>query len=299
MTPEADLLKEVPLFQFLDDAQRTDLATRLDVVCFKAGESVFNVGDPGDALYVVSSGEVEMFFKNNTGERIVLETARRGDFFGDLSLLDNGGRSASVSATHDTTALRLDRGNLEKFITLHPHAAMNLLAAMGRRLRNTVELLRHTATRNVNEQTEDKRTMVQKTADWIAEFSGSIPFLVIHIFLFAFWLGVNWIKFPGIPQFDPYPFGFLTLAVSLEAIFLSVFVLLSQNRQAAKDRVRSDVEYDVNLKAELEIAHLHEKMDRLTSDVLHRLDRMQQGLPNGAGPDLARSVTGIDSMRAL
>lgn len=285
MTPEANLLKEVPLFQFLDDTERADLAARLDLVRFKAGELVFNVGDPGDALYVVSSGEVEMFCKNDTGERLVLEVGRRGDFFGDLSLLDKGGRSASVSATQDTEALRLDRGDLEKFLQLQPHAALDLLAAMSRRLRKTVELLRHTATRNVNDQMEDKRTVVQKSADWIAEFSGSIPFLVIHIFVFMFWLTVNWVKIPAIPQFDPYPFGFLTLAVSLEAIFLSVFVLLSQNRQAAKDRVRSDIEYDVNLKAELEVAHLHEKMDRLTSEMLHRLERMEQQANGTSRPD--------------
>ena len=98
---------------------------------------------------------------------------------------------------------------------------------------------------------------------------------------------MNWVNVPGIPQFDPYPFGFLTLAVSLEAIFLSVFVLLSQNRQASKDRVHADIEYDINLKAELEIAHLHEKMDRLTGDVLVRLDRLHRLLPNNADLDIA------------
>ena len=182
-------------------------------------------------------------------------------------------------ATEETDVLRLDQKNLKSFLHSHPEAAMDLLAAMGRRLRTTVERLRHTATRNVNEETEDKRTLVQKAADWIAEFSGSIPFLLIHVVLFAIWLLLNTVKVPGVPQFDPYPFGFLTLAVSLEAIFLSVFVLLSQNRQAAKDHVRSDIEYEVNLKAELEIAHLHEKVDRLTADVLAQLDRVHQRLP--------------------
>jgi uncharacterized membrane protein len=93
---------------------------------------------------------------------------------------------------------------------------------------------------------------------------------------FGLWLLLNSVKFPGIPQWDPFPFGFLTLTVSLEAIFLSVFVLLSQNRQAAKDRVRSDIEYDVNLKAELEIVNLHEKMDRLTADVLKHLEELRR-----------------------
>lgn len=279
MSPHADLLKEVPLFQFLDERERADLVVTCEPVHYKAGQTIFSMGDPGDAIYIVTAGGVEIFCKNDTGERIVLETAQSGDFFGDLSLLDSGSRSASVVATEETDVLRLDQKNLKSFLHSHPEAAMDLLAAMGRRLRTTVERLRHTATRNVNEETEDKRTLVQKAADWIAEFSGSIPFLLIHVALFAIWLLLNTVKVPGVPQFDPYPFGFLTLAVSLEAIFLSVFVLLSQNRQAAKDHVRSDIEYEVNLKAELEIAHLHEKVDRLTADVLAQLDRVHQRLP--------------------
>jgi uncharacterized membrane protein len=161
---------------------------------------------------------------------------------------------------------------------------MDLLAAMGRRLRTTVEQLRHTATRNVNQELEDNRTWVQKAADWIAEFAGSIPFLLLHVVWFGVWMFVNIVKVPGVPQFDEYPFGFLTLTVSLEAIFLSVFVLLSQNRQAAKEHVRSDIEYEVNLKAELEIAHLHEKVDRLTSDVLAGLHELKRRVPASGVP---------------
>ena len=282
MQPHADLLKEVPLFDLLDEHERAELAAELDVVRFPAGEIIYHYGDPGDAIYVVSEGEAELFLKNDTGERMVLEIAQRGDFFGELSMLDQGTRSASVVVTQDLSALRLERGDLEKFLQIRPQAAMDLLGAMGRRHRATVERLRHTATRNVNEEACDNRTAVQKTADWIAEFAGSIPFLLIHVVLFAFWLVVNWLHIPGIPQFDPYPFGFLTLAVSLEAIFLSVFVLLSQNRQAAKDRVHADIEYDINLKAELEIGHLHEKIDRLTSDVLVRLEKVHELLPKNA-----------------
>ncbi|MEY2440348.1 MAG: family transcriptional regulator, cyclic receptor protein [Verrucomicrobiota bacterium] len=296
MCPEADLLKEVPLFQLLDDHERSELAGQLDVVAFGAGETVFNYGEPGDAIYVISSGEVEVFFKNDTGERIVLEVATRGDFFGELSMLDQGTRSASVVATQETQALRLDRNDLEKFLSLRPGAAMDILTAMGKRHRETVERLRHTATRNVNEEHEDHRTLVQKSADWIAGFAGSIPFLLIHVGIFAFWLIVNWLHIPGVPQFDPYPFGFLTLAVSLEAIFLSVFVLLSQNRQAAKDRVHADIEYDVNLKAELEIAHLHEKIDRLTGDVLVRLDRVHRLLPKNS--DLEIAAAEVESLHS-
>ncbi len=275
MKPESDLLKEVSLFQLLGDEERVELAGQLELERFRAGQTLFNIGDPGEALYLVRSGEVEVFFKNHTGERIVLEVVTAGGFFGELSLLDRGSRSASVIATQDTETLRLNRSELEKFIVSRPQAAMGLLTAMSRRLRASSERLRQTATRNVNEETEDNRTRVQKAADWIAEFAGSITFLMIHVVWFTVWMVINSVKLPILPQFDPFPFGFLTLAVSLEAIFLSVFVLLSQNRQVAKDRIRSDIEYDVNLKAELEIVQLHEKMDRLTSDVLLRLEQIQ------------------------
>ncbi len=279
MPAEAELLKEVPLFNLLDDQERAALAEQLDFVRFNAGSTVFELGDPGDSLYVISSGQVEVFFKNDTGEKIVLEIATRGDFFGELSLLDQSGRSASVMAIEDTETLRLTRADLETYLRKYPGAAMDILGAMGRRMRVSAERLRHTASRNVNEESEDRRTFVQKAADWIAEFAGSILFLMLHVVWFGAWLLVNTVPIPGVPHFDPFPYGFLTLTVSLEAIFLSVFVLLSQNRQAAKERVRSDVEYDVNLKAELEIAHLHEKVDRLNAEVLGRLEKIQRALP--------------------
>jgi len=153
---------------------------------------------------------------------------------------------------------------------------------MGRRLRVTGELLRRTATRNVNEMVEDRRTPAQKAADWFAASSGSIPFLLIHLVLFAAWILLNVEAVPGLRVFDPFPFGLLTMAVSLEAIVLSVLVLLSQNRQAAKDRVRADIEYDVNLKAELEVAELHEKLDHFTGQVLARLAGLERA-PAGRG----------------
>jgi uncharacterized membrane protein len=152
---------------------------------------------------------------------------------------------------------------------------MELLTATGRRLRKNAELLRHTASRNVNQEIADHRTTVMKVADWISDFSGSLPFLFLHLGFFFFWIIFNLGLLP-VGDFDPFPFGLLTMVVSLEAIILSVFVLLSQNRQIARDRVRGDIEYDVNLKAELEIAHLHEKVDHMHSEVLARLASLER-----------------------
>ena len=272
----AQLLAEVPLFQLLSADERNLLATELDLVRYGAGEIVFVTGDPGDSMYVIRTGEVEVFFKDDTGAKVVLETMGPGDFFGELSLLDSGPRTASAVVTRDVEALRVDRRDLDQLLKLQPGSALELLTAMGRRMRVTAELLRHTASRNVNQEVADQRTAIQKAADWIAAASGSIAFLLLHCVGFAGWIAVNLGLIPGVEIFDPYPFGLLTMAVSLEAIILSVFVLLSQNRQVAKDRVRSDVEYDVNLKAEMEIAHLHEKIDRMTTEVLTRLAKLEK-----------------------
>jgi uncharacterized membrane protein len=280
MATDVALLAGVPFFQYLDDEERAVLAQQLDVVRLPKGEAVFHVDDPGGTLYVIREGCVEVFLKDDTGERIVLETPGPGEVFGELSFLDGGARSASVVVTEDLEALAVDRDDLNHLFRTHPEAGLDIIAAMGKRLRRSVELLRHTASRNVNVEVEDRRTTVERWADWIAAYSGSISFLMLHIVFFAVWilLNVNWLPGWKPPMFDPFPFGLLTMVVSLEAIILSVFVLLSQNRQAAKDRIRSDVEYEVNLKAELEVAQLHEKIDRLHAEALGRLNEIQRGL---------------------
>jgi CRP/FNR family transcriptional regulator, cyclic AMP receptor protein len=285
MPTDAALLAGVPFFQYLDDEEREVLAQQLDAVSLPAGQLVFQVNDPGGTMFVIRTGSVEVFFKDDTGERIVLETPGPGEVFGELSFLDGGGRSASVLVVEDLEALAVDRDDLDHLFRIHPEAGLDVITAMGNRLRRTVQLLRHTASRNVNLEVEDRRSQVEKAADWIAAFSGSITFLMIHIVIFAVWilLNVDWLPGWKPPLFDPFPFGLLTMVVSLEAIILSVFVLLSQNRQASKERIRGDIEYEVNLKAELEIAHLHEKMDRLHEEALGRLDELQRLVKAPAG----------------
>jgi uncharacterized membrane protein len=278
MPVDPALLASMPFFRSFGEEERGALADVLDVAHIPAGEPVFNVGDPGDAMYIVRSGEAETSITDNTGNRIVLDTVRSGDFFGEIALLHPGPRTATVIVTKDLEALRMNRTDLEHCLQLQPAIALDLLAVVGARLRDTNLRLRHTASRNVNDEFPDNRTIIQKSADWIAEFSGSIQFLLINAGFFFVWIVINSGLIPGVKPFDPFPFGLLTMSVSLEAIFLSIFVLISQNRQAAKDRVRSDIEYDVNLKAELEIAHLHEKLDSMNADVLAQLDVLQRRL---------------------
>jgi CRP/FNR family cyclic AMP-dependent transcriptional regulator len=266
-----DLLGTVPLFQRLSAHERGDLERVLERCTYAPGEEIFAIGEPGDSLYIVGAGAVELFVKDDTGSKIVLAACRAGEVFGELSLFDGGARTASAIAIEEATLLVLQRDDLLAFLQEHPVASMDLLTTMGQRIRSTDEILRRRVARNINVEMEIRSTTVERVADVIAEFSGSITFLVLNAVWFAGW--IVWNTLPFVRHFDPYPFGFLTMVVSLEAIFLSIFVLVSQNRQAAKDRLRADAEYEVNFKAELEIRQLHEKIDVLTEEMLARMPR--------------------------
>ncbi|MFL5320432.1 MAG: DUF1003 domain-containing protein [Myxococcaceae bacterium] len=287
MAADVALLAEVPLFSTLDEAERAVLAENLDEVTFQAGQHVFRRGDPGGSIYIVSGGEVQIYLEDSTGSKIVFETAKAGDFFGELSLLDGDPRSADALAVTDTRALRVDRNDLALLFKARPDAALHVLTIMGRRIREADQMLRVRPQSSPNEIMAERLTPIQRVADLLAAFSGSITFLVVHIIWFAIWVSVNTGMLPLLPPFDPFPFGLLTMVVSLEAIFLSCFVLISQNRQAAKEKFRSDVEYEANIRAGLEVTQLHVKVDALYDQILSRLASLEtkvSGKPTEKGP---------------
>jgi len=276
---DVSLFSGIEFFDFLKDDDRRELANVVDAIKLNAGETLFHTGDPGEALFVVRSGSIELYIKDTAGQKIVLTIAEEGSLFGELSLLDSGPRTATAIALNDSELLVLDRDDLLLLFQKRPEAALNMLAAMSTMTRKADELLRTRVSRNVNEEMEEHSTPLQRIADWIAWFSGSMPFLMINAGWFIIWITLNTTR-TGVPQFDPYPFGLLTMIVSLEAIFLSCFVLVSQNRQAEKDRVRSDIEYEVNIKAELEVTHLHEKTDRIYENMLARFAKLEKLMAN-------------------
>jgi len=274
------LLYGIEFFALLKEEDRQALANVVDSISLNTGDTLFQAGEPGESLFVVRSGSIELFIKDTVGQKIVLTIAAAGDLFGELSLLDSGPRTATAVALSETDLLVLDRDDLLLLFQKRPDSALNMLAAMSSMTRKADELLRTRVSRNVNEEIEEHSTPLQRIADWIAWFSGSMPFLLINAAGFIVWIVVNTLHL-GIPQFDPYPFGLLTMMVSLEAIFLSCFVLISQNRQAEKDRVRGDIEYEVNVKAELEVSHLHEKTDRIYESMLARFAKLEKLIQPG------------------
>ncbi len=262
------------LFELLHKNERRMLAETGAAVRLSANECLFETGDPGGTLYVVESGAVEIYLKDTAGQRILLKTAEKGDFFGEVSLLDGRARTATAVAVTDSELLALSRADLMAAFRQNPETAVRMLAAMGGMLRAADKLLQTNVARNVNEMMDKKMSPLERATDWVAWFSGSLQFLALTAVWFAVWIAVNTLPL-GLPVFDPFPFGFLTMLVSLEAIFLSCFVLISQNRQSEKDHLRSDVEYEVNVKAEMEIAHLHEKTDGMNEQILERLARLE------------------------
>ena len=281
MPCDVTLLSGITFFELLEEDDRNALAAVVDYETIAAGQTLFNAGEPGDSLFVVRSGAIELFVKDTAGQKIVLTVAKSGDLFGELALLDRGARTATALALSDSELIVLDREDLLLVFQKQPDAAIHMLAAMGSMTRKADQLLRTRVSRNANEEMEEHSTALQKVADWIAWFSGSMPFLIVNALWFIIWILLNTAPL-GFEHFDPYPFGLLTMIVSLEAIFLSCFVLVSQNRQAEKDRVRSDIEYDVNIKAELEVAHLHEKADRIYEDMLNRFARLEKAVQSKA-----------------
>jgi uncharacterized membrane protein len=275
MACEPGMLDDVELFEHVSAEDRAQLAEFIDGRSLAEGDILFHAGEPGDSLYVVRSGEVELFIKDTAGQKIHLATVGSGAVFGELALLDSGPRTATALAVSDCELLQLERDHLLLLFQKSPAAAMRLLGAMSHMTRKADELLRTRVSRNANVEDEEHLSTLQKVSDWISWFSGSMQFLLLNLVWFVGWIVLNTFKL-GVPVFDAYPFGLLTMIVSLESIFLACFVLISQNRQTEKDRVRSDIEYEVNVKAELEIAHLHEKTDHIYSEMLRRFDRLEK-----------------------
>jgi uncharacterized membrane protein len=164
----------------------------------------------------------------------------------------------------DVELLRLDREHFEAYVRQCTPAALNLLSVAARRLRKSDEVIRRTVTRNVNDVAAEQGTIFTRLADAVPSFTGSIASLALHAIFLGGWIAVNLSVLRNIKAFDPYPFEFLSVMVSLEAIFLTLFVLTSQNRQRTRDRIRSDIEFESSINTETKIAYLHEKIDKLT-----------------------------------
>jgi len=269
MAIDASVLKKVPLFQLMDEEELRALTAEIHERSYLAGQTVFRVDQPGAEMHVVIDGRVETFITDEEGHRVVLAELGPGEIFGELSLFDQEPRSASAEARELTRTCIVDRASLEHLFAKKPQAALDILAVLSGRLRRTDLMLSQRVARNPNLVIEEKSSFGDHVADLVARFGGSWTFINLFTVLMVVWMGVN--TYYLIQPFDPAPFIGLNLVLSMLAALQAPVIMMSQNRQDSKDRVRADLDYQVNLKAEVEIMELHRKLDRLKGELFDAL----------------------------
>lgn len=253
-------IRGVPLFASLDRVAATELCNFLSLHDYSRSSAIFRTGDPGDAMYLIDHGKVRISITDADGHTVTLAELGPGDFFGEMAMLDGHGRSADAIAIEDARVSRLTRTDFLAFIKNDPNVSIEMLTALTRRLRRTDDLLRHRVARNVNELEAAQLTMSDRAADTIAEFGGSWKFILASIAFLNIWIMVNsWVLLNK--GFDPFPYILLNLVLNMITALQAPIIMMSQNRQAQKDRLRADLDYQLNLKNEI-----------LLSDIIQRLD---------------------------
>jgi len=263
-----DTLRQVPLFGSLDDEAAKRLCELLETLDCKTGTFLFRAGDSGDAMYLIEHGKVRICVQAADGHQVTLTEFGRGDFFGEMALLlDGQRRSADALVAEGARLAVLSREHFLSFMRRNPNVALEMLTALANRLRHTDELLRHSVTRNVNVEEAAQRTLADRAADIIAEFGGSWKFIISAVFFFNLWILTNSWLLADRP-FDVYPYLLLSTVVNMLAILQAPIILMSQNRQAHKDRLRSEIDYQINLKNELALNEILDRLKTLEQDCL-------------------------------
>ena len=261
---DVEALRSVPLFASLDQNAAMQLSKFLSVQDYPHSTVVCRAGDPGDAMYLVDLGKVRISITDADGHTVPLAELSAGDFFGEISMLDGHGRSADAIVVEDARLAKLTREDFLSFIESDPRITLEMLTALARRLRRTDDLLRHRVSRNANELEAAQLTLADRAADKIAEFGGSWKFIIAYVTFLTLWVLVNtWVVLYKI--FDPYPYLLLSTALNMLAALQAPIIMMSQNRQAQKDRLRANLDYQLNLKNEL-----------LLSDIFRRLDELKK-----------------------
>ena len=265
MTLEA--LRSVPLFASLDDEDATALRSLLKLEVRHAGSDLFRKGEGGDAMYLIEGGRVRIHIRDREGEDVTLAELGGGDFFGEMAILDGKPRSASATVTEDARLAVLSREHFHNYVRRKPALALEMLSAITERLRHTDEMLRQRVTRNLNEVEEERQTIADRMADAVSEFGGSWKFIAATVAFIIFWVIYN-TAFRHDQGIDPFPYSFLDVMNGIIAALLTPIILISQNRQGNKDRLRADLDYQVNLKNELALNELMRRLDVLESERL-------------------------------
>jgi CRP/FNR family cyclic AMP-dependent transcriptional regulator len=269
-------LRSVPLFASLDDDAAAELRSLLTSKQVTSGKQLFRKGDSGDAMYLIESGRVRISIRDEDGNDLTLAELAQGDFFGEMALIDGRQRSADASVFEDARLAVLSRKAFLSFVRSSPDVALVMLSALTDRLRRTDELLRGRVSRNANDEERARATVADHAADRIAEFGGSWKFIGVSILMIILWIALN--SYVLIAGFDPAPYELLGLVLAVIAGVQAPIIMMSQNREGEKDRLRADLDYRVNLKNELSLTEVLRRLDVLETERLPKLFEEQNSI---------------------
>src|SRR5271170_4527764 len=266
MTCSPEVLKSVPLFSLLDDDETAVLAAQVELKSFQPRERIYKTGDARGQAYVLVSGKVRVTAVDDDQQEVIVDEPGEGDFFGFASMIEQTPHRTTAIALEDTSCIEVSRDDIATLVQRKPHAGMDLLTTLARQFHAAQALIQMRVTRNPNELIEAEATTGERVADHVARFGGSWTFIIAFGVVMVVYTAVN-IALRN-QAWDPYPFILLNLFLSMLAAIQAPVIMMSQNRQDTKDRLRSELDYDVNRRAESEIQglartlnHVHEQVD--------------------------------------
>ena len=279
MACNPEVLKNIPLFALLDDEESALLASQVDMQTFAPRERIYKVGDPGLAAYVVVSGSVSVFTVDEDQQEVVVDEPGRGEFFGFASMLERTPHQTDAMAVTETVCLEVTFDDIAALLNEKPMAGMDLMTTLGRQLHSTQALVRGRASRNPNDVIEKVETTGERIADHVARFGGSWTFIITFAVVLSVYTAANVLL--NKQAWDPYPFILLNLFLSMLAAIQAPVIMMSQNRQDTRDRLRAELDFDVNKRAESEIQGVSRKMGMLDQKLDDIADLLRKSLLDG------------------
>lgn len=277
MRCQPEVLKQVPLFALLDDDEVAVLAAQVELKTFATRQRIYKKGDAGKHGYILVSGSVAVSTVDQDGQEVIVDQPGPGEFFGFASMLGQTPHQTDAVTVEESVCIEIDRNDIFTLIQRKPHAGMDLLTVLSHQIHSAQELVRNRAMRNANEIIEEQATRPERIADAVARFGGSWAFIIAFLVVLVIY---SWINVAlGQKAWDPYPFILLNLFLSMLAAVQAPVIMMSQNRQDQKDRLRSELDFDVNRRAESEIQGLAHKLNLMNDKLGDLEDLLTQRTP--------------------
>jgi len=267
----------------LDDEETEVLAGKVELRTFAARQRIYKIGDPSDKAYVMVSGRVRVTTVDEDQQEVVVDEPSHGEFFGFASMLEQTPHQTTAIAVEETDCLEVDRHDIAVLLQRKPLAGMDMLTVLGRQFHASQQLVRLRAARNANDLIEEEATFGERIADSVARFGGSWTFIITFGIVLVVYASLNTFLLRQI-AWDPYPFILLNLFLSMLAALQAPIIMMSQNRQDTKDRLRSELDFDVNRRAAAEIQGLARKLNVIGEKIIDLEDVVREAIPTSGRP---------------